>query len=147
MAELVKGTVREGYLSLVTNLNPHRLAAKQYLLGWIEWDADKTEQALLFTQREVNVAALRASKRPDLAPTGSRIFNSRTRLGHLSMVENKNKKCIFEAEKYWFVKMIMLNGEEIWLAFTTKQIETISDRTAKNQEDIVRKSWLTNVTD
>ena len=65
----------------------------------------------------------------------------------MSMVENKNKKCIFDAENYWFVKMVLLNEEEVWLAFTTKQIETISDRTTKNQEDIVRKSWMTNITD
>jgi hypothetical protein len=147
MPELIKGTVKEGYVCLVKNINPHRFASKQYYQVWVEWDHVKEEAHQLFTLNELVTARQRANKKTELIPTGSKLFNSNVRLGHVSWVENKNKKHRFEAKGYFFVKLIDLDGDEGWYAFTKHQLDISLRRTLKNKEDSVKKSMLTDLFD
>lgn len=147
MAKLLKGTVKEGHICLVENIDPHRFAARQYFQIWIEWDHVEEEAYQLFTANELVVAKLRAQKKSDLIPTGSKLFNSNVRLGHVSWIENKSKKYRFEADGYYFVKLENLDKEENWYAFTKRQLDISLKRTLKNKEDAVKKSLLTDLID
>ena len=73
MSELIKGTVKEGYICLVKNINPHRFASKHYYQAWVEWDHVKEEAHQLFTLNELVTARQRANKKTELIPTGSKI--------------------------------------------------------------------------
>lgn len=140
--------VREGHLVTVANKNPHRLASSRYLLGWVEDEADGKEKPLLFTENEVKVAFDRGARKHSLAPTGNRLFNSSSRLGHLSYVRNLKKAHRLEADGYYFVRMIMRGcSGAVWLAFTSRQLERSLRRTSRNPEDVLRKSFLTDLTD
>src|SRR5574344_1843935 len=105
MAKLIKGTAREGYLCLVKNECRRNFAPENYIQGCIEWDSHGKESHLLFTEREIRVAIEKSSKHSNLIPKGNPIFNSATRYGHISFVQNVNKKHKFEADCYNFVKM------------------------------------------
>lgn len=147
MPELIKGTVKEGHICLVKNINPHRFASKQYYQAWIEWDYVKEEAYQLFTINELVTARKRASKKQELIPTGMKLFNSNVRLGHVSWIENNSKKYHFEADGYYFVKLEDLDGDEAWYAFTKRQLDISLKRTLKNKEDAVQKSLLTDLID
>lgn len=140
--------VKEGHLVTVRNRNPHRLANLRYLLGWVEDETDGEEKPLLFTENEVKVAFDRGARKHSMVPTGSRLFNSRARLGHLSYVRNSRKAHHLEADGYYFVRMTGYGcSGAIWLAFTRHQMAQVARRTSRNPEDVLRKSFLTDLID
>ena len=144
----IKGKVREGCIAVVRNENPHRFASRTYLMAWVEDEADGREKPLLFTEGEAAIAAARGVRKSSMAPSGSRVrFFSRSRLGHMSVVENLNKAHRFEADYYYFVKLESPEGRRTWYAFTERQMKSIRHRTESNPEDVVRKSFLTDLTD
>lgn len=147
MSRLIAGKVKEGYVSIVENVNRHRFSPETYVMMWIEDEDDGKEKPILMTENDFRVASSRGEKKSSMAPSGNRLFSSKSRLGHMSYVRNVDKAHRFEADGYYFINARNVDGEDVILAFTRKSLEVVVNRTAKNQEDIVKKSFLTDVID
>lgn len=139
MAETLKGKIQEGYLAEIINTKPIGNAKKTYIVATVEWNENKTEDFLFFTEYELNVAKKRAERHPELCPEKSALFgilkNGFSQAGHIVYIELKKKTNRRQPSGYYFVQLIGFEDQTEIYAFTPHAMTQAQRRVTRNPED------------
>ena len=148
MSEILKGKIQEGFLAEIRNAKPIGNAKKTYVVATVEWDENSTEDFLLFTQHEVEVARVRAERHPELHPKSNTFLgvfkNGFSQIGHVVYVELEKKTNRRQPDGYYFVQLIGFDGQTEIYAFTPFAMTVAQRRVARNPEDKPKKSAVTD---
>lgn len=148
MGELLRGKIYEGHLAEIVNLKPVGGASKTYIVATVEWDSNKTEDFLLFTNHEVAVAKSRAERHPELHPKESStlgIFKSGfSQVGHVVYSELVKKINWRQPAGYYFVRLADFDGQIKVYAFTPNAMTNAQRRSVRNPEDKPKKGMISD---